>query len=209
MAGIEHFEAYLMTAFLFIMTPGIDTVFVLNKSIGQGKKAGVYATLGVNGGIVVHTIFAALGLSIIIAKSATAFMIIKYLGAAYLLYLGISKILSKTKVTIDEAQATHRSSQQHFVSGLISNLFNPKVALFFLSFFPQFIKPEAVTSPTPFIILGLTFALLGVIWFLVLTYFSATFSRAMKNNQKFNNWLNKISGMVYILMGVKIALSKK
>ena len=135
MNGIEHFGAFIITTLVFILTPGIDTVFVLNKSIGQGKKAGVYASLGINGGIIMHTLFAALGLSIIVAKSATAFMVIKYFGAIYLVYLGITKILSKKNTDINTTEEDGSNNMQHFFSGLITNIFNPKVALFFLSFF--------------------------------------------------------------------------
>ncbi|MDX1328768.1 MAG: LysE family translocator, partial [Arenibacter sp.] len=93
--GIENFLAFLLTALFFVMTPGLDTVFILNKSITQGRKAGFYASLGINSGVLVHTLFAALGLSILIAQSAMAFSLIKYLGAAYMIYLGISNFISK------------------------------------------------------------------------------------------------------------------
>lgn len=209
MIGIEHLGVYLITALLFIITPGIDTVFVLNKSIGQGKTAGIFATLGVSGGIIVHTLFAALGLSAILAQSATAFLIIKYLGATYLIYLGIRKLYSKKSTQLNTQPEQKLSNQQHFLSGLISNTLNPKVALFFLSFFPQFIKPSAINSPQPFIILGLIYVGIGIVWFLILTYFSAMFSKKMTQNVRFNHWLNRVSGLVFVLMGIRIALSKK
>ncbi|MBQ0768888.1 MAG: LysE family translocator, partial [Bizionia sp.] len=140
--GIENFMTFIITALFFVMTPGIDTIFVLNKSIGQGKKAGVYSTLGINTGILVHTLFAALGLSLIVAKSATAFSVIKYIGAAYLIFIGISSLLSKKGVVKTvAADQKMNTGRQNFVSGLITNTLNPKVALFFLAFFPQFINP--------------------------------------------------------------------
>ncbi len=209
MEAITSIGLFAATAVLFIMTPGIDTVFVLNKSISQGKKAGIFATLGINGGIMVHTILAAMGFSMLVAKSATAFMIIKYIGAAYLVYLGVMKLISKEKLNLTTTIEEEKSNTEHFFSGLITNVLNPKVALFFLSFFPQFIKPEAMQEATPFIILGMTYTLIGIIWFVVLTYVSQAFSSKMKTNEKFNNWLNKISGAVYILMGIKVALTKK
>lgn len=208
--GLENFLTFVITALIFIMTPGIDTVFILNKSIGQGKKAGIYSTLGINTGILVHTLFAALGLSLIIAKSAIAFAIIKYLGAAYLIYLGISKIVSKT--TMIEAagkQKANNSNLQNFVAGLVTNVLNPKVALFFLAFFPQFINPKAMDNPVPFFTLGITYAFMGIIWLAMLTMFASAFSKKLVANPKTNNWLNKGSGVVFILMGLKIAFSKK
>jgi RhtB (resistance to homoserine/threonine) family protein len=208
--GLENFLTFVITALIFIMTPGIDTVFILNKSIGEGKKAGIYSTLGINTGILVHTLFAALGLSLIIAKSAIAFAVIKYLGAAYLIYLGISKLVSKaTIVEAGDKQKVPHSNWQNFIAGLITNVLNPKVALFFLAFFPQFINPKAIDNPVPFFILGVTYAFMGVIWLAMLTVFASTFSKKLMRNPKASNWLNKGSGIVFILMGLKIALSKK
>lgn len=208
--GVEYFLTFLVTALVFIMTPGIDTVFILNKSIGQGKRAGIYSTFGISAGVLVHTLFAALGLSLIIAKSALAFTVIKYLGAGYLIYLGISKIISKSTIVkaVDDKEIGN-SNKQNFISGVVTNVLNPKVALFFLAFFPLFINPMLVDTPTPFIILGLTYACLGVLWFLILTLFSSTFSKKLISKEKVSKWLNKGSSIVFILMGLKIALTKK
>lgn len=207
--GIENYYLFLITALLFIMTPGIDTMFILNKAIGQGRKAGIYSTLGINSGILVHTLFAALGLSIIVAKSALAFSIIKYLGACYLIYLGISSFIKgkKTDFTTDNNQQL--SAARNFYTGLVTNTLNPKVALFFLSFFPQFISRESMGHPTPFILLGLTYCLIGMIWYSLVTLLAAAFAGKLTANPAFAGRLGKISGIVYILMGIKIALSKK
>jgi RhtB (resistance to homoserine/threonine) family protein len=208
--GVENFLSFIITALIFIMTPGIDTIFILNKSIGQGRRAGIYSTLGINTGVLVHTIFAALGLSLIVAKSAFAFMVLKYLGAAYLIYLGITKIISKTNIVHTAvAEQTLHTNKQNFISGLITNVLNPKVALFFLAFFPQFINPKLINTPAPFIILGLTYALLGVLWFLVVALFSAAFARKFTDNPKMSKWMNTASGVVFIMMGIKIAFSKR
>ncbi len=208
--GIENFLTFIITALLFIMTPGIDTIFVLNKSIAQGKKAGIYSTLGINAGVLVHTLFAAMGLSIIIAKSATAFMIIKYLGALYLIYLGVKKIIAKKdNPAVDIKDDMHKSSFQNFTSGLLTNTLNPKVALFFLAFFPQFISPELMNSPLPFLVLGTTYAIIGIVWFVLLTLFASIFSGRITSNPKIMQRIDKVSGGIFILMGLKIAFSKK
>ncbi|MDN6279785.1 MAG: LysE family translocator [Psychroflexus sp.] len=207
--GIENFIAFVLAALLFIMTPGIDTVFVLNRSIDQGRKSGAYAVLGVNTGVMVHTLFAALGLSIIIAQSAIAFTIIKYLGAIYLIYLGVMKLLSqKQTVTTKKESRGQMSGKKNFFSGLLTNTLNPKVALFFLAFFPQFISPQHIEDPTPFILLGLTYAGIGMVWFLILTMFAGGLSQKMKNNPKASLWFDKFSGLAFILMGIKIAFAK-
>jgi len=208
--GIENFFTFIITALLFIMTPGIDTIYILNKSVGQGKRAGIYSTLGINTGVLVHTLFAALGLSLLVAKSALAFSVLKYAGAAYLIYLGISKVTSKAGIisTANEEQPPS-TSRQNFVSGLITNVFNPKVALFFLAFFPQFISRSQINMPTPFILLGVTYAVIGVLWFLLLTFFASLFSERLLSRPSSGKWLNKGSGGVFILMGLKIALSRR
>jgi threonine/homoserine/homoserine lactone efflux protein len=207
--GIQNYYLFLITALLFIMTPGIDTMFILNKAIGQGRKAGLYSTLGINSGILVHTIFAALGLSLIVAKSAMAFAIVKYCGAAYLIYLGISSLIKGKKLDLSTAVNTQESYFKNYYTGLVTNTLNPKVALFFLSFFPQFIAREALGTPKPFIMLSITYCLLGVLWFTIVTLLAAAFSGKLTGNPKFADRLNKISAGVYILMGVKIALSKR
>jgi threonine/homoserine/homoserine lactone efflux protein len=208
--GIENFLTFMAATLFFIMTPGLDTVFILNKSIGQGRKAGVYATLGINTGILVHTTFAALGLSLVIAKSVIAFTVLKYLGAAYLIYLGIAKIVSKDTILNTHAikKATN-TSKQNFVSGVVNNVLNPKVALFFLAFFPQFIKRESINSPVPFVILGATYAVMCVIWLLMLTLFASAFSKKLTDTPQAGKCINKLSGIAFILMGLKVAFTKR
>lgn len=208
--GVENFLTFMATALFFIMTPGIDTIFILNKSIGQGRKAGMYATLGINSGVLVHTAFAALGLSLLVAKSALAFSVIKYLGAAYLVYLGVAKLMVAGNEGKAPAPAeVTGTGRQHYISGLVTNTLNPKVALFFLAFFPQFIRPEAINRPLPFLILGVTYAAMGMVWFLILTLFAAAFSEKLKHNPHVSKWINKISGAVFLMMGLKIALAKR
>ncbi|MBF8150090.1 LysE family translocator [Winogradskyella sp. F6397] len=206
--GIENLMTFIVTALFFIMTPGIDTVFVLNKSIGQGRKSGIYATFGVNTGVLVHTFFAALGLSVLIAKSTIGFSLIKFLGAGYLLYLGFLKLKNKEGFFPADNKKFSRNSKNDFWSGFLTNTLNPKVALFFLAFFPQFINVNQMDNPIPFLLLGITYALIGIVWFLILTLFASVFSQKLKSNPKSGRWLNKLSGLVFIVMGIKIALAK-
>ncbi len=205
--GIQNFATFIVTTLFFIMTPGIDTVFVLNKSISKGRKAGVLATLGVNSGILVHTLFDAVGLSVMLAKSQVAFSIIKYGGAIYLIYIGFLSVKNKKQKLLDVVEISNKKKLQNdFYSGFITNTLNPKVALFFLAFFPQFIISTQLDNPIPFIILGVTYAIMGVFWYLCLTLFVSSFSNAIKNNPKAGLWLHGISGIIFILMGIKIGL---
>ncbi|MFD2541877.1 LysE family translocator [Lacinutrix gracilariae] len=206
--GIQNFITFLVTALFFVMTPGIDTLFILNKSISQGKKSGIYATLGINTGVLTHTFFAALGLSVLIAKSALVFTIIQFVGAAYLIYLGVFKLIKKSNFLTEETTIKKTTNTKNdFWTGFFTNSLNPKVALFFLAFFPQFINPSQIENPIPFILLGVTFALIGVIWYMSLSIFASVFSEKIKNNPKAGIWINKCSGIAFIILGLNIALS--
>jgi len=203
--GIENFITFMLTALLFVVTPGIDTVFVLNKSIGQGRKSGMFAALGINIGVLVHTLFAALGLSVLLSQSEMAFTIIKYIGFAYLVYLGVLKLKNTKEVLhLVADKEVHKKVNNDFWSGFFTNTLNPKVALFIIAFFPQFINPAQMNNPMPFIILGFTFALIGTVWYLGLSFFAGSFSENIKSHPNFNVWLNRVSGFAFILMGIKI-----
>lgn len=196
----------MVSALFFVMTPGMDTVFVLNKSIGQGRKSGFYATLGVNTGVLTHTFLSAIGVSVLLSKSALAFSIIKYAGACYLIYTGYLKLKNNTGILLGKAEPENRESlKKDFWSGFITNSLNPKVALFFLAFFPQFVTPSQIDNPIPYLLLGLTFAAIGVIWYLILTLFASEFSEKIRSNPKTEIWIGRVSGLVFILMGLKIA----
>lgn len=205
--GVINFTTFIVTALLFIITPGIDTVFVLNKSINNGKKSGIQASFGINTGILVHTAFAALGISVLISKSVIALIALKYIGALYLIYLGILSIKSKTELLSKPKENDQvKVAKSDFWSGFMTNTLNPKVALFFLAFFPQFINPTQIENPVPFFILGITYAVMGIIWYSGLTFFASSFSNKIKNNPKSGIWMNRVSGTVFILMGILMAI---
>lgn len=204
--GIENFIAFLVATVLFVLTPGIETVFLINKSISQGRRSGVYTSFGLNTGALVHTLLGALGLSIMVAKSAIFFALIKYLGAAYLIYLGVTKVMSKKGLITETNEGQKKdSAKSNFTSGFVTNILNPKVALFFIAFFPQFITPTEIENPVPFMILGVIYAIMTTVWYLVLTSFAGTFSTKIKENEKMGVRLNKISGVIFVLMGIQIA----
>ena len=204
MFGIQDFALFVTTVIFFTMTPGIDTIFVINKSISKGKRAAIYSTFGIIAGLIVHTLSAA----VLITQSAMGLFIVQYLGVAYLFYLGTKALLSKeSQMKFTDETGQMESRWTSFRGGMVTNVLNPKVALFFLSFFPQFIQEEHLQSSIPFIILGIIYALLGLVWFIILGYFSSIFADKFKKNQKINMILNHFSGVVFILMGIKIALT--
>ncbi|WP_028610878.1 LysE family translocator [Paenibacillus harenae] len=208
MYGIINFEVFLVTAILLNLTPGTDTMYIVSRSISQGRIAGIYSALGISAGIVVHTLLAAFGLSVILMQSAFLFNVIKIIGAIYLAYLGIKMLLAK-KTAKAQKSLPKQNNKKIFLQGMITNVTNPKVALFFLAFLPQFIHTDAsVTIPIPFIILGLTFTLTGGIWCIFTAYFSSMASKKLRENSKVETVLNKLTGIIFIAMGIKLLNTK-
>lgn len=211
MFGINNFETFLIAGILLNLTPGADTMYILGRSISQGKKSGILSALGISTGSLIHCIIAAFGLSLIIAKSAIAFNTIKYLGAFYLIYLGLMSLLNKSRnrFEINNLDKKKPKNVKIYFSGILTNILNPKVALFYLAFLPQFIDPNYIKSSLPFIILGLTFTTTGTLWCLTLALFSAKLSDRIRRNYKIKSWLDKITGGIFIALGIKLALTKK
>ncbi|EZH75789.1 homoserine lactone transporter [Aquimarina atlantica] len=211
MFGILNFGTFILAGILLNLTPGADTMYILGRSISQGKKSGVISALGISSGALLHCFFAALGLSILLAKSATAFSIVKYAGATYLMYLGIKSLLTKSTAIAEgiKEKETTKNYIKVYTSGVLTNLLNPKVALFFLAFLPQFIDPEYTKSAIPFLILGLTFVTTGTIWCMILAFFSAKLANKIRQNNKVKFWMDKTTGVLFILLGIQLALSKK
>jgi RhtB (resistance to homoserine/threonine) family protein len=210
MTGIIHFETFIIAGILLNLTPGNDTIFILSKSIAQGRKAGILSVLGIATGSLIHTTLAALGLSIIIAKSVLAFTIVKYAGAAYLLYIGFKMITDRSTLdTSISASANKINSLKIYRDAVLTNVLNPKVAMFFIAFLPQFIDPHYQNSIIPFMLLGITFTITGTIWCLILANFSSFLFSKLRGNQKFSSYLNKVCGIVLIGLGIKIALTSR
>jgi threonine/homoserine/homoserine lactone efflux protein len=165
--------------------------------------------LGISTGGLIHTTFAAFGLSIILAKSAWAFNIVKYIGIAYLVYLGIKMITEKTNLFDNDSQHIGKTGLfKIYRQGLLTNVLNPKVALFFLSLLPQLINPQNANGPVPFLILGVTFMTTGTIWCLILAYSASFITKTLRNNDRMGKIMQKISGIIFIGLGVKIMMDK-
>jgi RhtB (resistance to homoserine/threonine) family protein len=210
MTGIIHYETFILTGILLNITPGNDTIFILSRSMAQGKKAGFMSVLGIATGSLIHTILAAFGLSIIIAKSILVFSIIKYAGAAYLLYIGYQMLTDKKSLNTDTSFSEKSINlKKIYRDGVITNVLNPKVALFFISFLPQFIDPNVSNTVLPFIKLGVTFTITGTIWCLILANFASFIFSKLKHNKTLSNYINKTCGAVLVGLGIKVALSNK
>ena len=209
MFGIENYFAFLIAGILLNLTPGADTIYILTRSIAQGRRAGIYSVLGITSGSLIHTLFAAFGLSVILSTSAMIFNIIKYLGALYLCYLGIRMLLKRSQILEGQNILFKKNrSLQVYRQGLITNLFNPKVALFFLSFLPQFINTDNAYGAIPFLLLGATFITTGTIWCLVLAYSASFMTKLLRRNKSIGMSMQKLSDAVFIILGLKLALNK-
>jgi len=208
MFGIHDFGLFLAAGILLNLTPGPDTVYILGRSIAQGREAGIASALGISLGSIFHTSAAALGLSAILATSALAFGTIKLLGGAYLIFLGVKMILDRRKQLSLPSNFRRRTTLAAFRQGILTNILNPKVALFFLAFLPQFIDPASSAKVPAFILLGLTFVTTGTIWCLILAWFASAFSERLRTNQTISQWLNRTAGALFIFLGLRLATTK-
>ncbi|PNK59760.1 LysE family translocator [Psychrobacter sp. FDAARGOS_221] len=228
MFGIENYFGFIAACILLNLTPGTDTVYIIMRSIAQGKEAGVFSALGIISGILVHTLLAALGLSVLLSTYPLAFTMVKTVGALYLCYLGVKMLMTKqTKLVsnslansalkdgfLEEGISTrdninnNLSHAQIYKQGILTNVFNPKVALFFLAFFPQFINTGYSNGMLSLLVLGLTFAATSLIWCLMLVLLASVFSQKLRENPTIESLLNKISGVVFIGLGIKLMTAK-
>ncbi|QSX32235.1 LysE family translocator [Shewanella avicenniae] len=213
MFGIHDLALFILSGFLLNLTPGPDSLLIMGKTGAQGWRAGSMATLGVCNGMLVHIVAAALGLSAILASSAVAFTIIKVLGGAYLIYLGVRALLTKAS-TVSNAEENaltprHESYRQLFAQGFLSNALNPKVALFFLAFVPQFIDHDAPNKAVAFLILGAVFYINSMIYCHILIALTAVARHKLKGNAKISAVLNKVLGTLFISLGIKLALASR
>ena len=208
MFGIHDFGLFLAAGILLNLTPGPDTVYILGRSIAQGREAGIASALGISLGSIFHTCAAALGLSAILATSALAFGTIKLIGGAYLIFLGVKMILDRRKELSLPSNFRRRTTIAAFRQGILTNIFNPKVALFFLAFLPQFIDPASNAKVPAFILLGLTFVTTGTIWCLILAWFASVFSERLRANETVSQWLNRAAGALFIFLGVRLATAR-
>jgi threonine/homoserine/homoserine lactone efflux protein len=209
MFGTHDLWLFVLSGLLLNITPGPDTLYILGRSSTQGWRAGAVAALGVGAGTFVHICAAALGLSAILAASATAFTAVKFIGAAYLLYVGMTLIRSASEAqsypgTVIPRSATIRGI---FIQGFLTNVLNPKVALFFLAFLPQFVGAEAASKPLAFLFLGVIFDVNGTIWNLLLAWSTARLSTGLSPGAAFKRWFNRCVGGVFIFIGIRLALA--
>lgn len=208
MFGIHNCWLFIVSGLLLNVTPGQDTLYIMGRSISQGRCAGVLSVLGISTGCLVHTFAAAFGLSAVLAAYSRAFMVIKLMGAAYLVYLGFQMFLSRASAPREFTTRQGARGWTIYRQGIVTNVLNPKVALFFLAFLPQFIESDSSTKLMAFLILGLTFIFNGTIWCMLVVWFSSAFSERLRQRPSVESWLKRATGALFVGLGLKIALEK-
>lgn len=209
MLGIHDYWLFVLAGVLLNLTPGQDTFYILGASIAQGRRVGIASALGICSGCVVHTLAAAAGLSAILATSATAFVVVKLAGAAYLIYLGVRYIMTRHHDVAVSPAAMSRDAWKAFRQGVITNVLNPKVALFFLAFLPQFIDRESPEKIAAFVALGLTFVATGTAWCLFLALGAASVRRFFAGHPKAFTRLSQFAGGLFVLLGLRLAVAER
>lgn len=207
MFGVHDLWPFLAASFLLWLTPGPDTMYILTRSIAQGRRAGVLSALGIGTGILIHTLLAAFGLSAILAASAWAFAVVKTAGAVYLIYLGI-QALRKKAGSLDAPDLTPTSGWSIYRQGVLCNTLNPKVAIFFLAFLPQFVDPAGRGGPMPFLFLGAFWVFGGTLWCLGQAVCAAGATRSIRRNPVMMRWLGRLTGCVYVALGLNLLRSR-
>ena len=208
MFGTQNLALFVISGILLNLTPGQDTFYILGRSIAQGRRAGILSVLGITSGSVVHTLAAAFGLSAILATSASAFLIVKAAGAAYLVYLGISMLRDRSPAALPEPAVSGGSAWAIYRAGMLTNVLNPKVALFFMAFLPQFVDPAAESKVGAFLFLGAVFMFNGTLWCLILAWGASAMSRRFRERPSAGMIVKRAAGALFIGLGVRLAVSK-
>jgi threonine/homoserine/homoserine lactone efflux protein len=210
MFGIHDLALFVVSGLLLNIMPGPDSLLIMTRSATQGWRAGCSAALGIGSGTFVHIFAAALGLSAVLATSATAFTVVKLVGAAYILYMALGLLKSRKRDGMAmPLAAPSLPLRKIFAQGFLTNVLNPKVAVFFLAFVPQFISADAPNKALAFIVLGCIFNINGMLWCNALALFTAKASERVKVNPAVSLWLNRATGTLFVWLGVKLALSKQ
>lgn len=205
MFGTHDLWLFVLSGLLLNVAPGPDTLYILSRTASQGWRGGAVAALGIGSGCFVHIFAAALGLSALLAASATAFTVLKWVGGAYLVWMGVSMLRTTPQALEADAHVPRQRLRRVFAQGFATNALNPKVALFFLAFLPQFIAPDASHKAFAFVFLGCIFNFNATLWNLFVAWSAARIANRMKDSKAVRAWINRSIGGVFIYLGVRLA----
>jgi threonine/homoserine/homoserine lactone efflux protein len=196
---------FILAALALLLMPGPAVLYIVGRSIEQGRLAGIVSTLGIALGSTAHVVFAALGLSALLMQSALAFSVVKYLGAAYLVFLGIRTFMSKEEVGEVQTPKQMRYSRL-FTQGFIVNLLNPKTALFFFAFLPQFVSPAQGSVILQIIVLGAIFVAMAIVSDGMYALVAGTAGEWLSGNRRVARAQKYLAGTIYLSLGITTAL---
>ncbi len=209
MLGITQFGFFLVAVLLLNVTPGPDTAYIVGRSVAQGRSAGLVSALGISAGCCVHALACAFGLTALLAASAPAFTVIKLVGACYLVYLGVRLIFAKQTPSDEAARPAAavqpRPLRQLFLSGFWTNVLNPKVVLFFVSFFPQFVAVTSAHKILAFLALGAVFVLMSTVWNSLVAWIAGSVTARFSGKPGVKKWLDRTVGSAFVGLGVRLA----
>ncbi|MER9103136.1 LysE family translocator [Mesorhizobium sp. M0848] len=208
MIDLTTLIAYIAVVLGFVFIPGPATLLTIARATSSGTKVGIATGAGIAAGDVFHTVMAMIGISAVIAASATLFSVIKYIGAAYLIYLGIRAIMEKTPAN-PAAGALAISAGKAFRQAVLTEVLNPKTALFFLAFLPQFVRPENGTVMLQMTVLGAIFVALGLFSTVVFAVSAGRLGTFLRRNPSVLRWQGKVVGGIYCALGVRLALQQR
>ncbi|QOZ23331.1 LysE family translocator [Bradyrhizobium sp. CCBAU 51753] len=207
MLGIHELWLFVLSGLLLNITPGPDTAYIIGRTIQLGWRGGAAAALGISGGCLVHVLGAAIGLSALLMASSTAFLAVKLVGAAYLVLTGLQMLLSRAKpVTAAAAEGGETTVARVFWQGALTNILNPKVALFFLAFLPQFVAADSPHKTLAFLTLGLIFITTGTLWCFGIAAFAARAAGRIRHSTSVITWINRSLGGLFVYLGVRVAM---
>lgn len=213
MFGITHFGFFVVAVFLLNVTPGPDTAYIVGRSVAQGRGAGLMSALGISAGCCVHSLACAFGLTALLAASATAFTVIKFVGALYLIYLGTRLIFSRHAAAdvsaSKSAPGAPKSLRQLFLQGFMTNVLNPKVVLFFVSFFPQFVTTGADHKALAFLTLGGVFVVMSMAWNSFVAWIAGSVTQRFSGKPGVKRWLDRGVGSAFVGLGIKLATASR
>jgi len=209
MLDLTQLLPFLAAALALNLTPGADMTYVVARSATQGRGAGIAASMGIAAGSLVHSVLAALGVSALLQHLETAFLVVKYAGAAYLLYLAWKAIRAGNQAVAVDRTLARTSLWRAFGEGALTNLLNPKVALFILAFLPQFVDPAKGHPAVQILLLGAIFNLGGTSVNAIVACSASAAARALGSSAGFGRWLNRVSALVFVGLAVRLALTDR
>jgi threonine/homoserine/homoserine lactone efflux protein len=207
MLGINGLWLFVVSGLLLNVTPGPDTAYIIGRSIQLGWRGGAAAAMGISCGCLVHVSGAAIGLSAVLMTSSTAFAVVKLAGAAYLLFSGVQMLLSRPRPMADmTAPGEAVTLRRVFWQGALTNVLNPKVALFFLAFLPQFVAADSPHKTLAFLALGLIFICNGTLWCFGVAAFAAKAAGRIRQSDGVMVWINRVLGGMFVYLGCRVAM---